>query len=372
MNISSRAGSIKSIALLRGVAVLLVLWDHSVARWTNPRGRTWFPLDAVQDWTAEPLVIIQDFGFLGVCIFFLVSGFIISEVAVRESRRDFLVKRFFRIYPALIASILLIVAIGSMRDWLGISGVSYTTPQVLWSMTLLNYITGATKAVNGVAWSLVIEVIFYVLVLVCIGLLKRRFVLAIFVELGFVMLVVASAKSFPIDRFNSKWFLFAASVAYLPLLVLGQVLWLWRKNSHRLRVIALSGLACWLAFVFGMRRIHTKFLVPENAYGPSIAIALTIVCVALVNENRIRIPRAIAVISVVSYSIYLIHGPVTDLVLTKFVPHAPYAISLILALIVLAIFSFLLWRFVELPSQAIARKLARPADKNQPRGLSLP
>lgn len=340
--------------------MLLVLWDHVVGGWTTTHGRSWLPLDAVRDWISNPLAIIQDFGFLGVTLFFLLSGYIISEVAVRESRRTFVIRRLLRIYPALIVSILIIIGIDAIRGLVGLAHGQTGVGQSLWAMSLLNYVRINQAPVNGVAWSLVIEMAFYVLVACFLGLLKRRPVVACFAELTVVAIVVATARDFPIDRFVVNWLLVGASVAYLPLLVIGQAIWL--RNTQRASAFSATivGVAAWGVFVFGLRRIHTQFLPGSNSYGVSAAFATLIVVVAVANESRIRLPRWLAAVSVISYSLYLIHGPLTVLVMDRLSSRLPFTVHLIVALAVLGVVAVLLWRLVEVPSQALARRLTRP------------
>ncbi len=352
-----RAGSIKSIAMLRGLAVLLVLWDHVVSGWSKSNGRSWLPLQTVQSWISNPLGIIQDFGFLGVTLFFLLSGYIISAVAVRESRRTFVIRRVLRIYPALVVSILLIIGIDAVRGLVGLSHGRTGLGQSLWAMTLLNYLRKNQAPVNGVAWSLVVELAFYVLVACLIGLLKHRPVVACYVELFIVATVVATARDFPIDRFVVSWFLLGASAAYLPLLVIGQAIWLWHSKRATAFWAATLGGVAWFVFVFGLRRIHSQFLPSSNSYGVSAAFAIFIVAVAVANEDRIRLPRWLAAVSVISYSLYLIHGPLTVLVMDRLAPSLPFTLHLVVALAVLAIVGSLMWRLVEVPTQSLARRL---------------
>ncbi len=354
-----RAGSIKSIALLRGLAVLLVLWDHVVGGWTTSNGRSWVPLEAVRDWVTSPLGIIQDFGFFGVTLFFLLSGYIISAVAVRETRFMFGVKRILRIYPALIVSVLIIVAIEATRGAIDLAHGSIGLGQSLWSMTLVNYVRINQQPVNGVAWSLVVEMAFYVLVFALLGVLKRRPILACGIELLVVLGFIATARSFPIDRFYVNWFLAAATIAYLPLLVMGQAIWLWHTKRASARWAMAIGAASWIVFVFGMRRIHTQFLSPSNSYGVSALFAAVVVLFAVINEDRIRLPRWIAAVSVISYSVYLIHGPLTVLIMDKLAPQMPFTLHLIVALVLLTFVSLLLWRLVEVPAQSLARWLTK-------------
>jgi peptidoglycan/LPS O-acetylase OafA/YrhL len=356
-SIPDRAGSIRSIALVRAIAVLLVVWDHGAGRWTERHGRSWIPLDTVQDWVTDPLEIIQDTGWLGVVLFFLVSGYIISEVGTKETRRSFAIRRFLRIYPPLWASFVLIIGVEMARGALDRPHVDYSADQVMWAASLVNYANGV-KGVNGVAWTLIIEVLFYALVLTLLPLLARRPLIAIGVELVVVMGVIASARSFPIDRFDSDWHLLAVSISYLPLLVIGQCIWMWNaRNVSAARAATLGALA-WLVFVFGMRRLNPKFLIDGNLYGPSVAIAIAIVLIALLTEGRWRLPRWLAAVSVISYSVYLVHGTVLNVVLDALDGRVPFTLALAAAVVAIAVVSVAMWRFVEMPSQQLARRLS--------------
>lgn len=66
-----------------------MLWDHLVATWLDRNLVSWEPLNAMRAYLVKPLGNIQDFGFVGVALFFLISGFIITHVATSESRRQF-------------------------------------------------------------------------------------------------------------------------------------------------------------------------------------------------------------------------------------------------------------------------------------------
>lgn len=97
------------ITFLRGPAALLVLYSHFVGRYLEGIGHTYGLKEWVDRIFVEPLVIVEDFGQLGVMIFFLLSGFIITHVAQRETLKRFLLRRAFRIYPAYWLVILLVM-----------------------------------------------------------------------------------------------------------------------------------------------------------------------------------------------------------------------------------------------------------------------
>ena len=87
------------LTLLRGPAALCVVWAHYAGLSEHILGDSWCLLAWVRRYIDKPL-LTHDFGFLGVAIFFLISGFIITHVAQSEKRFEFLVKRILRIYPA--------------------------------------------------------------------------------------------------------------------------------------------------------------------------------------------------------------------------------------------------------------------------------
>lgn len=141
------------IHLLRLVAVSMVLYDHLIAiyaeRWKDI---LWMPPIWLNTYLFTPFGIIQSMGFIGVSLFFLVSGYIITHAASSETRREFLIKRVLRIYPPLIGSVLVCVICqpGTSRD----------IGDILLNFTLLNYVSVPQVIIQGVAWSLVIEMSF--------------------------------------------------------------------------------------------------------------------------------------------------------------------------------------------------------------------
>src|SRR3569623_80371 len=93
----------------------------------------------------------------GVGIFFLVSGYIITHVLLRETGFTFLVRRFFRSYPLYVVAVLIQTAGGA---W--IHGESPTFTTVLLRLSLCGDFFQLPYTLGGVEWTLRMEVLFYV------------------------------------------------------------------------------------------------------------------------------------------------------------------------------------------------------------------
>ncbi|MBQ4796704.1 acyltransferase family protein, partial [Pectobacterium versatile] len=95
----------------------------------------------------------------GVALFFLISGWVVPPMLSRYSRKQFLINRFFRIFPMLIAAVIVAAAIQyQFGDHLSLS-----IGNVLSTMMLTNQFTGYPLTL-GVVWTLMIEFKFYLLI----------------------------------------------------------------------------------------------------------------------------------------------------------------------------------------------------------------
>ena len=114
------------------------------------------------------LAPVAKYGYLGVHLFFIISGFVILMTAANGSLRSFLISRLVRLYPAFWAcctiTALFIVAIGAPR-------FNVSLAKYLINMTMLNEYFGV-PSVDGAYWSLFVEMRFYALV--CVVLLMRK------------------------------------------------------------------------------------------------------------------------------------------------------------------------------------------------------
>ncbi|HEX3886254.1 MAG TPA: acyltransferase [Phenylobacterium sp.] len=330
---------------LRAVAAWLVVWDHLANIVPEALGHPFIPAHWVRANITGPLGIIQDFGWFGVALFFLISGFIISDRAAVESPYKFVVRRVLRIYPMVALSVLLSMA-------LGLPAVRPTLGQVLLNFSLINYLIVPQIVLLGVAWTLIIEVLFYAITALTQFMRASPHRIA-------VNLVISTLVIWKRGAYGPDFALLATVASYLPMLVMGQIVywWLEKKRLSWIWGFAYLAAAC-TVFLYGLRAIQPGFLLVTNSYFISAAYAF-LLFIALMH---IQLPqwRIVRFLSDTSYSVYLMHGLVGWQLLVVLTRHQlPLTVGIPLAMAAsLASASLTFW-LVEKPTQRLARHLTR-------------
>ncbi len=348
----ARTGESRYIFLdyLRAAAAWLVVWDHLVAGFPQQLGHPLRLAVWVQRNVSGPLGIIQDFGWFGVALFLLISGFIISDRAAVESMRTFVIRRVLRIYPMMIVAVLLTVAIGG-------AAARPSLQTILLNMTLASYLRVPQVLLVGVAWTLVIEVTFYAITAATQVIRGSPHRIAI--NLAIIAFAIWNRGAF-----GPSFGMLANSISYLPVLVMGQTVYWWLERG---RLSALWGFGYLTAasglFLLGVRAVNAPFEPVTNSYVISLAYAVLLFLV--MRQARLPESRMVRVLSETSYSLYLMHGIVGSGLLSVLLPRigAPAAVTLSIAASLLS--ASLTYLLVERPTLKFARRLT----SSPPRGL---
>ncbi len=150
---------------LRGFAALSVLFFHFFFKAPS---EAWVKLPTM-GWVTS----IAGYAYLGVNLFFVISGFVIAQSATHSSSSAFAKSRLIRLLPALwVCATLTLVAI----YWVPASTLSSKTPW-LTSTPILSWFASLSlipewfgiAAIDGVYWSLRVEVQFYLFVFILLA-----------------------------------------------------------------------------------------------------------------------------------------------------------------------------------------------------------
>jgi peptidoglycan/LPS O-acetylase OafA/YrhL len=155
---------------LRLIAALMVVGYHYMG-YDNWFRSPWGKSTASVFPTAHSAAV---YGWLGVELFFLISGFVICLSCWGRTPRQFAVSRFVRLYPAYWFGVAVTSAVLLLRP----GGWDGKPHDILTNFTMLQEPIGA-RDVDGVYWSLWVELRFYLLfaIVAVLGLTYRRVVL---------------------------------------------------------------------------------------------------------------------------------------------------------------------------------------------------
>lgn len=351
---ASHAPKLASIEAARALAALAVVLMHATHLMRVPQFTGHVALGGA-----------FDFGYVGVDFFFVLSGFIITFVHHAELGRgaqrwpSYLWKRFVRVFP-IYWLVLAMTASPSMLTRLlaGRTPVSELGADDI-PGTLLLWIGGNEPAYVGVAWSLQYEVLFYLSF--CVLLLHLRGGLALYGL--WAALVVAQA--------------FGALPGTLPLklgdphclqFLMGVATGLLARRAS-LPLVRLQGVAVGTIFVAA---VLYERLGPQgaHAFGGRVALGLASALVlgtlvAMERQRPVRVPAALAQLGAASYSLYLAHCLLINIVLALLAKAGiyralPELFTFAIAVGIAVAGCWLIGRCVELPVVAWLRRRTAP------------
>jgi peptidoglycan/LPS O-acetylase OafA/YrhL len=310
------------VDFLRGLASVSVCWFHL----TNGN-QTFLTPGILKDSGA--------FGWLGVEIFFVISGFIIPYALQRSSYQlsdyaTFILKRIIRLDPPYLASIGIIISLGyAVPLFPGFRGEPYhaSVKQILLHIGYINVFFGYPW-LNLVFWSLAIELQYYVL----IGLLYPAINSSLaFGRIGILILLALVAIFVPAPNFVFHW---------LPLFLMGIATFHYRRQ---ILVFPMYGA---LLIFLGTVAIYTHGLLIG-------LISLGTACLIAFCEKEFS--KVFLFFGSISYSLYLLHLPIGGKIVnfgSRFA-HDDFTRVIVLSVAFMASVaaSWILYKYVERPSQ---------------------
>jgi peptidoglycan/LPS O-acetylase OafA/YrhL len=231
------------------------------------------------------------FGYLGVPVFFVISGYCIC-IAEEHAKtpRSFIVRRFFRIYPPYWFSVLLVcicaVALRIITGANSATALPNSPGDIVATISLYTEPFSTVHTINWVYWTLPYEVCFYLLIFFALATGRRT-------RWGFLLLLTAVAIFIPQQRIGILFFF-----NELPVFMLGYALYsiIHRRSSLLFSVVLL------LLSAIGAYLKHPSFVYYST---------LLVVCaLILLNSHYPLKNNFFSRLGDYSYSVYLIHVPV--------------------------------------------------------------
>ncbi|WP_436520980.1 acyltransferase family protein [Actinoplanes sp. HUAS TT8] len=305
------------------------------------------------------LVHASSYGWLGVELFFMISGFVISMSAWGRTVGGFARSRLVRLFPAYWPAVLLTAAV--MRLWPSLHR-PVTAQQIVVNLTMLNEPLGVVS-VDLSYWTLWAEARFYLLfaVVVWLGATQRRVLW--FGYAWLIASVVAVKSGMPI-------LVTVLQPPYAPYFVAGIGFFLIHRFGSDIRHWGLVGLSWGLGmYSLGARVAQTG----RSEHRPlSLTVAMVIVTglflvmavVALGWTARIRW-RPLTTAGLLTYPFYLLHQHIGGTILQHL--HAlPPAVAVVAVILLMLGLAWMVHRWVERPVARFLRRRLAASDAPAP------
>ncbi|MBR1122810.1 acyltransferase [Bradyrhizobium lablabi] len=304
------------------------------------------------------LAPIAQYGFLGVPVFFAISGFVIAYSAEGRTPVSFAIARFSRIYPTFILCMTLTFAAIAL---FGAGHFHVMAAQWLANLFIAAPMLGQPY-VDTSYWSLVIEVVFYawVAALMAFGLFPRRLD-AIIV----VWLAITFANELTIDAPIFEKLFMADDSGFF---VVGLLIYQHYRGRRDARLWVLSALALGTAIFQALHKLERLGVHTGSSFDPAIVAAICVVSLGLVflatRIKHVPLPGAIVLAAGgVTYPLYLLHMQL-GYVLLAAMPAGHMVLATIAVIAGTVLLAFLVWRVFEQPMDRMVRlKLNGFADK---------
>jgi peptidoglycan/LPS O-acetylase OafA/YrhL len=361
----STSNRIKELDGLRGIAILLVIGFHygsvQLTGNTNP--------------LAQIIQKMTYLGWMGVDLFFVLSGFLIGSILLRYKGSGnyfstFYIRRIVRIIPVYFLLLLLYMLISKFPFFSGSSFLTYEKGIPLWPYFVMIhnfYMANNNNFGNsaiGLTWSIGIEEQFYIIFPFVVAFFKKWWLFV------FLLLAIIAA---PILRYQYK--------EWLP----GYVLLQCRMDS-----LSFGALIAFVNWYFDLRNMVNKYFsfliiimvcdviicfLLYSVYDDIGAIRHTLfalfftgmLLIALTKQEslfaRLLRNKLLTWVGTISYSLYLFHYIILGLLHFVFSRKSYIGITnqndvliTFLALIISFLFSYLVYRFCEVPLVLFGKK----------------
>jgi peptidoglycan/LPS O-acetylase OafA/YrhL len=318
-------------------------------------------------------------GFIGVDVFFVISGFLISSIIFDKAKtsgfgfREFVERRFRRILPPLVLLLVVttvtahfvLVELDRVNYYRSLISAISLWPNIFFWQDTGYFDSGATYKPLLHTWSLGVEEQFYLVfpfLFVAVARAKRSFG-------GFIlaMLAVASFLSMGFVSEGARFYLlpfrvWELMVGSLCALYLGTAASRTSTRSRRFSALILSVQSL---IGIGIIVVASAMIGKDDSW-PSVLTVLPVAGAVMVVAdssphspgNRLLSNPVFVRIGLWSYSIYLWHYPLFAFTRYRLVGKIDIALSVILIVVSIGL-GWASWRFIERPSRDVSRLKTR-------------
>jgi peptidoglycan/LPS O-acetylase OafA/YrhL len=327
-------GRSEVIDAFRGVAILSVMAYHYLVRWAHPSNVYGYH---------RQLPVLLAVGHLGVQLFFVISGLVITMTVLRSrDTLEFCTRRFARLYPAFIVGLALtfvVTLIANVPEFK--TGLGDVFANLTMDAPELHH-----KMIDGAYWSLSVEIKFYALVAICFAVCGSRFWIAI-ASIALLGLALAHYVGMPrADRL--------LVAGFMPFFLAGMGAWflIFEKLPRRGMVLLTLGFTLYLLCASDYNTAGEPQWLDHVYLGATVGLMFTLLRWAPTISLG-----PLAWIGRISYSLYLIHQYIGVILIRWLITcGAPDLAAPVVATLICIAIGVVMFKTVEEPGKRLVMK----------------
>ncbi|MGX5847849.1 acyltransferase family protein [Mesorhizobium sp. PL10] len=338
----ARQDYIATLDLLRLAAALAVVFFHYFFRGAAADGALAEGYPAV-----APFAL---YGYLGVNLFFLISGFVIAWSAEGRFWQEFAIARFVRLYPGylLCMTITFIIVLA-----FGVPLFSTSLGQYAANLSMFAPSLGQ-PFMDGVYWSILLELVFY-------GWVTLALIAGVFQKwklgLIFIWLAIAALNEFFL---GSRGIRLLFITEFGPFFAAGVLVHHLHAHGRSLPALLLLG----AAFLLSCSTLSVTQQWMLNEYGiavsqPHLLIANIVMHSLLIGAILLRsyvVPSALTLaLGGLTYPLYLLHQKIGYIAINAAAPWTGKWAAALGCVALMVLMSWAIWKYFERPAQREAK-----------------
>lgn len=270
---------------------------------------------------------VAKYGYFGVHLFFMISGYVIFFSSKGKSAGAFAASRALRLYPAFWVAVLFTSTLSYL---LGGASFRVSGPQVLANLTMVPGPLGY-ELIDGVYWTLAYELKFYLLVGGMLFLGLGRYLQAFFVGWPLLMLIALAAGKGGAIYLGEFYSFFAAGALFAML-----------QEKVTLTRLASLGACLFLCVQATLRQGTYMSAVQGIDYAPSVLATVVaslfafFAALLIPKVHEVQLPLS-KLVGGLTYPLYLTHSVLGFVLLSRFATqeNAPIAYASVVVVVLL-------------------------------------
>ena len=293
----------------------------------------------------ETLSNFSQFGYLGVPIFFIISGYVIALSANNRSAYEFAVSRFTRLYPAFWAGIAFTLIVTYT-----LTTNTYSIGQILANLTMLNDYMGFDD-IDTIYWTLHKEIQFYacIFLLVFFNLFKH---IKIWLSIWLLITILFLAIRQP---FFMGWFI---TPEYSSLFIAGISFYLIHKQGVQKFNLFILFTSLIISSIYAYNDA-LNFMIKPTTQEQVIAVVLILsfhlfFYLLVTNKICMRKNQFYLILGALTYPLYLIHSVAGHAIINGPLKFMSKGSAVLVTIVLMIFFAYLIHVLIE---RKIATKL---------------